>query len=215
MDDQTPGGTAGDSGGAPTRVCPHCATISQTSGDFCPQCGKSYVKRRRFSKRARIWSAGIVVLLAVIVVAGLVIKSNDDSTVARHHREAVKRAEVVARKSREQKEATERREAKEEKEKEETKHRIEVLVRKDAEHELEKTVSKDAKSRVDEGELEGPILHTSCVPLSGGSSEDLSSSKGDFNCLAVTKVEDGEEEGYRFTATLNFKSGEMTWRLGS
>jgi len=35
----------------PTRVCPHCATVSETGGEFCPHCGKPFAKGPRLSRR--------------------------------------------------------------------------------------------------------------------------------------------------------------------
>src|SRR3954467_3255826 len=75
---------------APTRVCPHCSTQSQTSGEFCPHCGKSLVRRqRRLSKRAKIIAAGLaVVLLAGGASTAVAMKVQHDNTVkAEHQRE--------------------------------------------------------------------------------------------------------------------------------
>lgn len=56
---------------APPRACRKCATVSETSGDFCPQCGTAYERRRR-GWRTRSKRTGIVavVALAVVVLGG-------------------------------------------------------------------------------------------------------------------------------------------------
>lgn len=38
---------------APERVCRRCSTVATTTGDFCPHCGASYVRRRRGPQLSR------------------------------------------------------------------------------------------------------------------------------------------------------------------
>lgn len=55
---------------APQRVCPHCATVSQTAGDSCPWC------HRRFRRSNAGLVAVIVLLLALqsaLLVGGLAL----------------------------------------------------------------------------------------------------------------------------------------------
>src|SRR3954471_1638937 len=68
---------------APTRLCPHCSTQSQTAGDFCPHCGKSLVRRRRsLGKRGKI---AILVATILVVLGGgstaVAMKVQHDNTV--------------------------------------------------------------------------------------------------------------------------------------
>jgi hypothetical protein len=63
--------------------------------------------------------------------------------------------------------------------------------------------------------LTGPILSVSCTALGGGSSDDLTSLTGTFECIAVNqKNADGSSSGYRFSATINWNK-DYTWHLGS
>lgn len=55
---------------APQRVCPHCATVSQTAGDSCPWC------HRRFRRSNAGLLAAIALLLALqtaLLVGGLAL----------------------------------------------------------------------------------------------------------------------------------------------
>ena len=79
---------------------------------------------------------------------------------------------------------------------------------------LESDIEKDAKRRVKRGELDGPIVTVSCDPSGGTDIEDLTVDSGDYDCLAVqTERDDGTQEGYSFTATVNFAEESYTWKL--
>jgi hypothetical protein len=193
---------------APTRVCPHCATLSQTAGDYCPQCGKPFAKQPRFSKRARIAIiAAVLVLIAGGAGAAIAIKHHEDEETKKKHLAAL--AHVRAEKKRSE-EA--RREAEDE---QKAKRDSEEAERRSVEKELEHAVEKYAKKLVSEETLSEPILGASCSPVSGGSSVELSSSAGTYSCMAITKREaGGERSGYRFEGTIDFSKGSFTYRLG-
>jgi hypothetical protein len=92
----------------------------------------------------------------------------------------------------------------------------EVTMREGLETSLEQSITKAAQTEVNEGSLTGPILSTSCIPLSGGSSQDLSQSTGTYTCLAVNQNNpDGTNTGYDYTGTINFNNGNYTWQLGA
>ncbi len=62
----------------------------------------------------------------------------------------------------------------------------------------------------------GPASSTTCTPLSGGSSQDLSQSSGSYSCTAVYQTNgDGTTTGYAYTGNINFDTGMMTWHLGN
>jgi hypothetical protein len=191
----------------PTRVCPHCATVSHTAGEYCPQCGKSYSKRGRPSKRARIAIiAGLVIVLLGGAGAAIAINNHQDEENRKKHQAAVTAARV-------QKERTEQahREAEDE---QKTKRESEERERRAVEKELEKAVEADAKKLVNEGTLTETILGASCSPTSGGSSTELNSSTGTYSCTAITKREGGESSGYRFTGNIDFAKGSFSYHLG-
>jgi hypothetical protein len=80
---------------------------------------------------------------------------------------------------------------------------------------LKKSVTKDFKDRVATGLLDGPILHTSCNPISGGAAE-LDENTGKFECLVATELVGAtQERGYPVDATVNYTKGSYTWKLAS
>jgi Tfp pilus assembly protein PilX len=164
------------------------------------------------SRRTKLVLAALLVLLVLGGAgAAVAIKVHHDNQVtARHRVEAAARARAAAARRASEEQARASREAQEHQREAET-HERESL-----EKGLETAITKDAQHRTEENTfLEGPIKSTTCTPTSGGSSQDLSQSTGTYSCLAVNKVEgDGTQSGYRFTGTINFKTGSYTWRLG-
>lgn len=64
----------------PTKVCPHCGTQSQTAGDKCPNCGKSYSKppgKKRGGGCLRI-IGGLTVGLIVLIIAIVALSGGND-----------------------------------------------------------------------------------------------------------------------------------------
>ena len=174
----------------PTRVCPHCATVGRTAGDYCPHCGKSYEKQARLSKRSRIvLIAGVVIVLLGGAGASIAIKHHQDQENERKHAAAL----AVSR-ARELRAEEAHREAEDEARQ---KRESEQHERQSEEKELEKAVESDAKRLVAEETLSEPILGASCSPASGGSSVELHFPTGSYSCIAITKREaGGEVSGY-------------------
>ena len=203
----------------PVKVCPKCSVQSMTDGQFCPQCGASYVaKQRRFRLSTPLITV-IVVLFAAIGVAvfALVKHSNDQDAarVASASRSSVSAASVASSISASvdasrsaviaasQSAAAERRKA-------------ELLVRHLLIKEMQGDITKDARKDVNDGILDGPIIGTSCDPVAGGSTEDLTAKTTAFSCLAVTDVAgDGTEHGYSFSALMNWDKSSWSWHLGN
>jgi hypothetical protein len=170
---------------------------------------------------------GVTSLLLAAAAVGVSLKISHDNTVARHRREA--QAAVVARRRSESLEADVRaaqarehaeeaaRAAEAKKKTEvaaEAKKKTEVSERQTLEHELENSIAKDARERVNEGELKGPILRTSCTPVAGGSSRNLAASTGTFTCIAVKEITpDGAGAGRGYSAVIDFAKGTYTWSL--
>jgi hypothetical protein len=78
---------------------------------------------------------------------------------------------------------------------------------------LQGAVKKDALKDVSDGLLNGPILKADCQPASA--TDQTASTIANYSCLAVSSTAaDGTESGYRFTATINIKTGSYTWKLG-
>jgi hypothetical protein len=189
-------------------VCPHCATVSHTAGQFCPQCGKPFAKKPRLSKGARVaLIVGVLVLLLGGAGAAIAIQHNQDEENKKKHLAAL----AVARAQKERSEQAHREAEDEQK----AKREAEESARRTEEKELEQGVEKYAKKLVSEETLSEPILGVSCSPVSGGSSADLASSSGTYSCIAITKRESGGgSSGYRFSGTIDFAKGSFTYRLG-
>lgn len=184
---------------APTRVCPHCSTISETNGNFCPQCGKP------LTRKSRKPLAIVVVVLVILAIGGGVA-----AYFINHHSEeqANKRKRDAALKLRRQTEH-------EKTEALAREHEQTVRERKSAETELEQSIEKYARKLVSEGTLEEAVTGASCNSVSGGSSSNLGVASGTYSCIAITRHEpDGSVYGYHFSGTIDFADGKYSYRLG-
>ncbi len=197
----------------PTRLCPHCAALSQTSGDFCPHCGSRFIAAGRAGVSTRVKVAALCVL-AVFVLGGagvgVAIKVHHDNQVAAQHRQAaaaarahqlaVQRAQAARRAQQAAQQAQ---------------RAAEISQRQSLEGQLQTAITNDATQKAYAGVLfNGPALSTTCTPISGGSSQDLSRSTGTYSCLAIYQNNgDGTSSGYGYTGIINFDTGNMTWQL--
>jgi len=204
----------GGSDSAPTKVCRHCSVQSETTGEYCPHCGRPYTKGAR--SKSMQWVA--VSVLAALVVAGattgaLVLKGRHDHAVhlqaVAAQRKAAAEAAAKAQAAR-QAAAAKRAAAKRAADQRERQQRHQAV------RYMEKTITKDAQKDVDSGLLDGPILRTTCDPLGGGSTDDLTALTTTFSCLAVNKKNnDGTVSGYAYSATMNWTKGSFSWHLGN
>jgi hypothetical protein len=220
-----------DSGGTPpetpVRVCPNCSAQSKTDSDTCPYCGESFIRNRRMRTRRRIggWSrrrkvltlALLAVVVGAAVAAGVIIKVNHDNAVAAEHREEQEEREAIAA-AKKAKEETARRVAQEElkrqREQEATERelaKIENEYGKESVAELEKDITNSANEEAEEGFSES-VSRTDCE--AAGGKIDTTLSAQNFHCIAVTSEEGGLENGYRYTGTINYEKGNLSWRLG-
>lgn len=199
-------GLDGGTDSAFTRVCRRCSVQSQSAGDFCPNCGKPFV-RRGLSKRARLLSIAIVTLLLLGGAgAGVVAKvRNDRAAVAASEAEEAKAAAEAEDEAAAER-AAEAKRAAQEAEREERAGLIK---------EMQKSITKDARGNAREGMLDGPIFYTSCDPLGGGSVDDLTALTTTFECIAANeKLDEGGARGYVYSATMNWDEYSWSWRLG-
>lgn len=187
----------------PTRVCAHCAALSHTGGEFCPECGHAFASGRKASGVSRRAKFAMLGVLALLIFGGagaaIAIKIHHDNQVTAQRHSAA--AAALARQQAQQQQQTQ--------------NAGETALRQGDETSLQQSITKDAQQQVNNGVLTGPILSTSCTPLSGGSSQNLSSSTGTYDCIAVNKINsDGTSSGYRYSATIDFSSGSASWHLG-
>jgi hypothetical protein len=193
----------------PTKVCASCSVQTQTSGDFCPHCGKTYAARRRRLGRKAVAGAVAAVLLLAAVTAGVTLKVRYDRDQER--RDAVAAATQAAEKAAAAKEEArqERLDAKAAAERLERRQRASLI------RQMQASITKDAKKRVAKGELEGPIYNTQCDPLGGGSVDDLTALTTTFECIAVNeKLSGGQVRGWVFSSTANWDKRSWSWHLG-
>jgi hypothetical protein len=196
----------------PTKVCAHCSVQSQTIGAFCPNCGKAFDRSRGSSKRA-LRLAGIAVAAVVLLGGGgaaIALTNAHNSDLA-----AQKVATQIAKDANAAKDAEAARVAADAQAKEAA-DAAERAMRATSVIGIEKSITKDAQSRVKDGSLDGPITKTSCSPLGGGSTDNLTALTTTFTCIAINKENsDGSASGYSFSATMDWDSGSYTWQLGN
>lgn len=195
-----------------TKVCRKCSVQSATDGDYCPSCGTPYIARRRFANlNKRVLVVAAAVLLAVIAGTGIALNIQHTNQVKAEQAAAASAAEAESKRQAEEKRTADAAAAAKK-----AADDTERTLRKTIVTALEESIHKDAESRVAKGVLEGPITRASCTPLGGGSSDDLTSITGTFQCIAVNKTEaDGSSSGYRFSATVDWNDASYSWHLGS
>jgi hypothetical protein len=159
------------------------------------------------SKRRKIVIGGVIVgLLVGGVAAGAIAKVNHDNRIAQEQKEEQEARELV-----QQEKAKEKRLAEEEMEAEEELERIEAKYGRESIGELEAAITDDANGEAEEG-ISEYVTETSCEAEGGRADTTLAAQN--FSCLAVTSEEGGLQEGYRYTATINYRKGSFSWRLG-
>ena len=194
----------------PARLCPHCAALSHTDGAFCPYCGKCFSGQggsgsSRMSTRVKVFAACVVALLVLGGAGGaLGIKLHHDSQVAAQHRQAAAAAQARQQQQQQAQQA------------QQAQQQAEITQRQGLETQLQDAITKDATNKSNQGLLtSGPAQSTSCTPVSGGSSQNLSEATGTYSCIAIYQTNsDGTQSGYRYSGTINFDTGSMTWQLG-
>jgi len=75
---------------------------------------------------------------------------------------------------------------------------------------LEAAIAEDVRARIAAGKLDGPLLETSCDPVTV-----RSRTGANYNCFALTgRTTSGErilEQGYRLSARAQLPAGTLTW----
>lgn len=205
-----------EKGDAPLRVCPTCSAQSRTFSDTCPHCGGSFIRSRR--KRAQRWIGRwskrtkviALVLIAVLVgggvAVGVIAKVNHDNAVAERHREEQEQHEQA-----QMEKAHEEALGAEQLESEEELARLEAQLGRESVTELEEAITRDANGEAEEGFSEY-VSETSCE--AEGGQVDTSLTAQNFRCLAVTSEGAGVQEGYRYSGTINYVNGTLSWRIG-
>jgi hypothetical protein len=204
---------------APDRLCRRCSTVSATTGDFCPHCGASYVRRRRLplsalGRRTKLALAAVVaVLLVAEIGTGVVLKHQADERTERRER-AQANLRRLERQTRERREAAAAAAAAAEEDAASAEEGLQRRLRTVSVRELRKAVTKDAQDKHAEGLLEDRATSTSCENTDGNE-DDLEAQSAEYSCIAVTETgPDGSSSGYEFSARIDFEEGSYTWELG-
>ncbi|WP_157260723.1 hypothetical protein [Patulibacter minatonensis] len=209
--------TVPDDPTVPERLCRRCSTVTATTGEFCPHCGASYVRRRRLPQLQRRTKRILVALVVVLLLAGggtgalLKVRADDR---AEKREQAEQRAEDAARAARERRERAEAKAAAAEQDAADAEERLNKEIRRMTVRELRKSITKDARAKQADGLLDDRARSTDCESTDGHE-DDLSESSGEYSCIAITDVDaGGGSSGYRFTARVDFEEGSYTWHLG-
>ena len=203
-DESTNGGPS-----APVRVCRKCAVQSRTFDDRCPNCGSSYLRGlRRFRRRSTRVLIVLVPLLLLLGGAGAAVylKLDHDADVKAEKREAAERRERARQAEERQRQSAAQAKA--------DADAFQVDLREESVKDLEKAVKKDAEENVSIGLFTGPITQVQC-DAAEGNLDDLTADTVKFECLAANREnDDGTIEGYRYSSSIDFETGEMRWRVG-
>lgn len=213
LDDPTADATVDDP--PLNRICRHCSVQDNSSGKFCPNCGKPFEKAKPAVQNLLWIGLAVVVLAALAIGVVFVFQQSaakqlaEDTLASQNAAAASAAASSSAAASAVQVEAAAAASAAAASED------TERALRKLYVLELESSIEKDAKARVKKDTLTGPIKRVSCTPTGGGSLDDLTSLTTTFECIAVNKKnKDKTESGYVFTATMDWDDTSYSWRLG-
>jgi hypothetical protein len=207
----------------PLRTCPRCGREGRTRYERCPHCQASYYARSRPQQRRRILiGAGVLaVLVAFVAVASVLAVGDRDS---RETRDRATSARVVsdlrAKMVREQ--APHRGAAPHLRPPAGAPAAQQLAARRALVVAVERRITADARDRVKTGELEGPVLFTTCGPILKArdavpDDRVLTRSVGRYDCVAIkdhvvnAQHQKVAELGNPFVAALDFKSYTYTW----
>lgn len=207
----------------PLRTCPSCGREGRTRYERCPHCQRSYYARSRGQRRRRlIAGAGAAAVLAALAVIGSVVALGDKgSRQAREHREQARLvADLRAKLTRIQ--APHRGAARSLAPPAGASDAQRLAARKALVGAVERRITADARARARAGELDGPIVSTTCGPILKSKDaipddEVLSKRIGRYDCVAIkhhVTAAQGEkvaELGFAFVAALNFDTYTYTW----
>jgi hypothetical protein len=160
---------------------------------------------KRSLRRPLIIAASVVVV-AALVGGGIAFKSSVDAASAAHA------AQLAAKEQAAQQAADDAAAAAVQKRKDDA----ERASRLDTVTGIESSVKKMAAHQAAVGLINGPILDSTCSPVAGGSTDDLTQATTVFSCFVGTKKNsDGTESGYNYHATMNWTTGSYTYGLGA
>ena len=171
----------------------------------------------------RKWPYAVAAALLLLVAGGAIVTKTAmdnqaaQTAVAAQAQEAQAAASAAAQVLKDQRAASASAEASKAAEQaaQEAEDTLDRAVRAATVKDIEASVLKMAKKHASSGAIDGPIKSVSCVPVAGGSVDDLTEKTTKFECFAVNKDNgDGTSSGYYYNATINWDSGSYTYGLG-
>jgi hypothetical protein len=207
----------------PLRTCPRCGREGRTRYERCPHCQASYYARSRVQQRRwTVIGAGVLaVVVAGLVVASVFAFSDRDS---REQTERTRSARVIkdlrAKLVREQ--APHHAAAPQLRPPAGATDAQQLAARRRLVVAVEHRITADVRTRIRSGELDGPVLSTSCGPILKArdavpDDRVLTKPVGRYDCVAIKDHVIGAnhrkvaELGNAFVAALNFKTYAYTW----
>ncbi|MGV9195104.1 DUF2510 domain-containing protein [Microbacterium sp. MC2] len=169
-------------------------------------------RERAATGRRRTGVIAAVIAVTLLLAGGgtaIALKLNADAEQAAADQEA-----AASKKAAEDKKRADARE-REVQEAQKRADEVERERRADAIEDIEKSVEKMAKDHVSDDFIEGPIIDVGCVPVDGGSTDDLTETTTVFQCfVANEKHKDGTMSGHYYNATMNWNTGSYTYGYG-
>jgi hypothetical protein len=155
----------------------------------------AHEKSTAYNRKTIVIAALAAGVLAAAVAGGLFWKNQHDTQMRNNAAAAASSSAVAAA---EQQAATAR------------------AARAAAVKDIEASVMTMANKHVADGIIDGPVLSASCVPVDGGSTDDLTEKTTVFECFVAEKDNgDGTMSGMKYHATQNWTTGEYTYGLGA
>src|SRR3954471_14494386 len=207
----------------PLRTCPNCGVEARTRFERSPSCHLSYFDRPRRDVRRRrtiavVAGAGVVALLAVAGALAISNGHEDDAKarVRQQQRIVALRAKLKREQAPHRGAAVGLRPARGATAAQRLAARRALVVA------VQDRITADARARAKAGELDGPIVSTTCGPILKSKTaipDDrvLTKHIGRYDCVAIKKhINDAQganvaELGHAFVAALNFDTYTYTW----
>jgi hypothetical protein len=207
----------------PLRTCPRCGREGRTRYERCPHCQASYYARSRGQQRRRILiGAGVLAVLVVLVAVASVLAVGDKDSRETRDRASSARVTTDLRAKMTREQAPHRGAAASLRPPATATAAQQLAARRRLVVAAEHRITADARARVRTGELDGPVLSTTCGPILKArdavpDDRVLAKSVGRYDCVAIKDhvvTSDGQkvaELGNAFVTALNFKTYTYTW----
>lgn len=175
------------------RMCLGCSTISHTTEEACPQCGRDYGAPQPYQLRAsaRHFGHSVRRLRLRILLGLLIVVAGVAAAVSLGRSSPGPAATALAADTQPSHQATSRQQL---------------------ETRLAQAITADASKASSLGELRhGPALATTCSATTAPSG----AAPVTYNCLALYREGVSTAAGYRYTGTIDFSTSTIRWHRGT